>query len=78
MIYDRKWLETIKDGRKLIEDMPAVLQQVPNIVDRFILVKQFRVLERFFKNEVDGGFDPERPYLELLSLFKLASDLIGE
>jgi hypothetical protein len=72
---DGEWLRMVKDGKKLVDELPAMIDRLDQINDRFILKRQFTASSERFKEAVDSGCNPIFPYGELAGLFCLVEEL---
>jgi len=72
---DREWLRMVKDGKKLVDELPAMIDTVYDIRDRFVLKRQFKASSENFKQAVDAGCNPIFSYGELAGMFCLIEDL---
>ena len=72
---DREWLRMVKDGKKLVDELPAMIDTVYDIRDRFVLKRQFKASSENFKEAVDSGCNPIFSYGELAGMFCLIEDL---
>jgi hypothetical protein len=72
---DREWLRMVKDGKKLVDELPAMIEGVDQINDRLILKRQFAASSERFKEAIGSGCNPVFSYGELAGLFCLIEDL---
>ena len=75
MNIDREWLRMVKDGRKLLDDLPAMIDCIDRINDRLIIKRQFAASSQKFKEAVDSGCNPTFWYGELAGLYCLIEEL---
>ena len=75
MNIDREWLRMVRDGKKLVDDLPAMIETVADIRNRFVIKRQFTKSAERFKEAIDSGCNPIFSYGELAGLFCLIEEL---
>ena len=76
--WDAKWLEGVKQARKIIDLYQPKIQQIPDPHDRAIVARQFGVLAGNFDSDVQNGRDPCRSIIAVSEIALLIRELVGE
>lgn len=77
MRYDKKWLQEVKETRKLIPQVKELIERVP-YPDRPILMEQLNILSSRFESNFGAGRFIDQETGNLYDLWSLAYELAAE
>jgi len=79
MRYDREWLGVVKGTRIYADQVADRIEDIPDVQDRFIVRKTFRVVnDRFHDLLESGDTNLSEVVVELFSLGRLTEELVEE
>jgi hypothetical protein len=55
MKYDREWLNAVKNTRRYADRLASKIEDIPDVQDRFIVRKTFRVVNDRFHELLESG-----------------------